>query len=120
MSANANSPALVASLFDRQKFLATQTTFIADAVLNGKLPFTLPGGDIGWAAGTQFNSHRHYGGEEIYVLDGVFEDEFGRYPAGTWIRSPHLSMHCPFSQEGCTILVKTGHLPVDESDQVLA
>ena len=54
VSANANSPALVASLFDRQKFLATQTTFIADAVLNGKLPFTLPGGDIGWAAGTQY------------------------------------------------------------------
>lgn len=75
---------------------------------------------VRWAAGTQFNPHRHYGGEEIYVLDGVFEDEFGRYPAGTWIRSPHLSMHCPFSQEGCTILVKTGHLPVDESDQVLA
>jgi anti-sigma factor ChrR (cupin superfamily) len=43
----------------------------------------------------------------------VFEDEHGRYPAGSWIRSPHLSAHQPFSREGCTILVKTGHLPFD-------
>lgn len=69
---------------------------------------------VRWAPRTQFNSHRHYGGEEIYVLEGVFEDEFGRYPAGTWMRSPHLSAHRPFSNEGCTILVKTGHLPVSE------
>jgi len=67
---------------------------------------------VRWAPGTQFNPHRHFGGEEIYVLEGIFEDEFGSYPAGTWIRSPHLSAHQPFSQEGCTILVKTGHLPV--------
>lgn len=69
---------------------------------------------VRWAPGTRFNPHRHYGGEEIYVLDGVFEDEHGRYPAGTWLRSPHLSAHCPFSIEGCTILVKTGHLLQDE------
>ncbi len=65
---------------------------------------------VRWAPGTRFNAHRHFGGEEIYVLDGVFEDEFGRYPVGTWMRSPHLSAHCPFSLAGCTILVKTGHL----------
>ncbi len=65
---------------------------------------------VRWAPGTRFNAHRHYGGEEIYVLDGVFEDEFGAYPAGTWMRSPHLSAHCPYSLAGCTILVKTGHL----------
>ena len=72
---------------------------------------------VRWAPGTQFNPHRHYGGEEIYVVEGVFEDEFGRYPAGTWIRSPHLSAHRPFSNEGCTIFVKTGHLPLVESEQ---
>jgi anti-sigma factor ChrR (cupin superfamily) len=66
---------------------------------------------VRWAPGTFFNPHRHWGGEEIYVLNGVFEDEHGRYEAGTWIRSPHLSSHKPFSKEGCTILVKTGHLP---------
>lgn len=65
---------------------------------------------VKWAPGTQFQPHTHWGGEEIFVLDGVFEDEFGRYPAGTWLRSPHGSRHRPFSRQGCTIYVKTGHL----------
>ncbi len=65
---------------------------------------------VKWAPQTYFNPHRHYGGEEIFVTQGVFEDEHGRYPAGSWIRSPHMSMHQPFSKEGCTIFVKTGHL----------
>ena len=65
---------------------------------------------VRWAPGTFFNPHRHYGGEEIFVVEGVFEDEHGRYPAGSWLRSPHLSQHQPFSREGCLILVKTGHL----------
>ena len=42
---------------------------------------------VRWAPGTRFKPHRHFGGEEILVLDGVFEDEHGRYPAGTWLRS---------------------------------
>lgn len=65
---------------------------------------------VRWAPKTKFNPHRHYGGEEILVLEGVFEDEFGRYPAGTWMRSPHMSAHHPFSVDGCLILVMTGHL----------
>lgn len=65
---------------------------------------------VRWAPKTYFNPHRHYGGEEIFVVEGVFEDEHGRYPAGSWIRSPHLSVHKPYSVEGCTIFVKTGHL----------
>lgn len=65
---------------------------------------------VRWAPNTYFNPHRHYGGEEIYVVDGVFADEYGTYPKGSWIRSPHMSMHTPYSKEGCTIFVKTGHL----------
>jgi anti-sigma factor ChrR (cupin superfamily) len=65
---------------------------------------------VRWAPQTYFSPHKHYGGEEIFVVDGVFEDEHGRYPAGSWIRSPHMSLHQPFSREGCTIFVKTGHL----------
>lgn len=65
---------------------------------------------VRWEPGTRFNAHRHWGGEEIFVVEGVFEDEHGRYPAGSWIRSPHLSEHQPFSTEGCLIYVKTGHL----------
>lgn len=70
---------------------------------------------VRWAPGTVFTPHRHFGGEEILVLDGVFSDENGDYPKGTWLRSPHMSLHHPFSKEGCLIYVKTGHLPVDNS-----
>ena len=65
---------------------------------------------VRWAPGTFFNPHRHSGGEELFVVEGVFSDEHGNYPQGSWIRSPHLSQHQPFSVEGCLILVKTGHL----------
>ena len=66
---------------------------------------------VDWAPGTVFQPHTHFGGEEILVLRGVFEDEHGRYPAGSWLRSPHLSRHAPFTrEEGATILVKVGHL----------
>lgn len=66
---------------------------------------------VAWAPGTRFQYHRHYGGEEIFVMSGVFQDELGDYPAGTWLRSPHLSEHVPFSEQGCLIFVKVGHLP---------
>ncbi len=66
---------------------------------------------VQWQPGTRFQYHRHYGGEEIFVMEGVFQDEHGDYPAGTWLRSPHLSAHVPFSEPGCLILVKVGHLP---------
>lgn len=65
---------------------------------------------VKWAPGTQFSPHSHWGGEEIFVLEGVFEDEWGSYPQGTWLRSPHASRHTPFSRQGCMIYVKTGHL----------
>lgn len=65
---------------------------------------------VRWEPGTVFNRHRHWGGEEILVLEGTFQDEHGTYPAGSWLRSQHLSEHSPFSEEGCLIFVKTGHL----------
>jgi len=67
---------------------------------------------VKWPANEVFQPHRHYGGEEILVLSGVFQDEHGAYPAHTWMRSPHLSQHHPFVSEATVILVKTGHLPV--------
>ncbi len=68
---------------------------------------------VRWAPNTRFTPHRHWGGEEILVLEGLFEDERGAYPAGTWLRSPHLSAHTPFTgPQGALIYVKTGHLPL--------
>ena len=69
---------------------------------------------VRWAAGTVFQPHGHPGGEEILVLDGVFQDEFGSYPTGSWLRNPPGSVHRPWSEAGCTIWVKTGHLPASQ------
>lgn len=66
---------------------------------------------VKWPANEVFKPHRHLGGEEILVLSGEFCDEHGRYPQGTWLRSPHMSVHHPFVDEETIIWVKTGHLP---------
>jgi anti-sigma factor ChrR (cupin superfamily) len=65
---------------------------------------------VRWPANEKFQRHTHVGGEEIYVISGEFIDEYGRYPAGTWIRSPHMSAHNPWVEEETLIWVKTGHL----------
>ena len=67
---------------------------------------------VKWPAGERFQPHTHFGGEEILVLSGEFRDEFGNYPAGSWLRSPHMSRHHPFVAEPTVIWVKVGHLPV--------
>lgn len=53
---------------------------------------------VRYAAGSRFDAHGHPGGEEILVLDGVFSDEHGDYPAGTYPRNPPGSRHAPFSR----------------------
>lgn len=66
---------------------------------------------VKWQPNTQFSRHEHEGGEEIFVLAGTFYDDYGSYPKGSWIRSPHLSQHTPYTQkDGALIYVKTGHL----------
>lgn len=66
---------------------------------------------VRWQPNTLFNRHQHWGGEEILVLEGTFYDEQGAYPKGTWLRSPHLSQHTPYTKDdGALIYVKTGHL----------
>jgi len=64
---------------------------------------------VRWAPDTRFDTHAHPGGEEILVLDGVFRDEDGEYPSGTWLRNPRGSRHTPFTgAEGALIYVKAG------------
>jgi len=66
---------------------------------------------VKWAPDTRFTPHTHPGGEEILVLEGLFQDEYGEYPAGSWLRNPRWSRHTPFTgPEGALIYVKTGHL----------
>jgi ChrR-like protein with cupin domain len=61
---------------------------------------------VRYAPHSRFSAHTHGGGEEFLVLDGVFQDDHGDYPAGTYVRNPPTSSHTPGSEAGCTIFVK--------------
>lgn len=61
---------------------------------------------VRYAPGSRFSSHTHGGGEEFLVIDGVFQDEHGDFPAGSYIRNPPTTSHTPGSELGCTIFVK--------------
>jgi anti-sigma factor ChrR (cupin superfamily) len=66
---------------------------------------------VRWAPDTRFSPHVHPGGEEILVLEGLFRDEEGEYPEGSWLRNPRWSRHTPFTgPEGALIYVKVGHI----------
>jgi anti-sigma factor ChrR (cupin superfamily) len=69
---------------------------------------------VRYAPGSRFSRHVHGGGEEILVLDGVFSDETGDHPAGTYLRNPPGTSHAPFSCEGCTIFVKLWQFAADD------
>ena len=61
---------------------------------------------VRYAAGSRFSPHTHGGGEEFLVLDGVFQDEHGDYPARSYVRNPPTSRHTPGSSTGCILFVK--------------
>jgi len=61
---------------------------------------------VRYAPESAFSAHVHGGGEEFIVLDGVFQDDYGDWPAGSYIRNPPGSKHTPASKPGCTIFVK--------------
>lgn len=61
---------------------------------------------VRYAPESQFSSHIHGGGEEFIVLEGIFEDDYGDWPSGTYTRNPPQSSHTPGSKLGCTIFVK--------------
>ena len=70
---------------------------------------------VRYAEGSSFPEHTHSGGEEFIVLEGVFQDEHGDYPAGTYVRNPVGTHHIPRSGPGCTIFVKLWQF--DPADQ---
>ena len=60
---------------------------------------------------SSFAAHDHPDGEEILVLEGVFSDEHGDWPAGTYLLNPEGFRHAPFSREGCLLFVKLRQYP---------
>jgi len=73
---------------------------------------------VRYLAGAHFPAHDHPQGEEILVLDGVFSDEHGNWPAGTYLLNPQGFRHRPFSSAGCTLLVKLRQYPGTDRRQV--
>jgi anti-sigma factor ChrR (cupin superfamily) len=66
---------------------------------------------VRYEAGATFPAHDHPGGEEILVLEGMFSDEHGDWPAGTYLLNPEGFRHAPFSREGCLLWVKLRQFP---------
>lgn len=73
---------------------------------------------VRYAPGSAFSAHVHSGGEEYLVLDGVFQDEHGDFPAGSYVRNPPQSSHTPRSDKGATILVKLWQFDMADRTQV--
>lgn len=73
---------------------------------------------VRYAPGSSFSSHIHTGGEEFVVLEGVFQDEHGDFPAGSYIRNPPQSRHTPGSEPGCIIMVKLWQFDPDDRTHV--
>lgn len=74
---------------------------------------------VRYAPGSDFARHSHPGGEEFLVLEGVFQDETGDFPAGTYVRNPPGSGHAPRSQSGCTIFVKLWQFKGNDREPVI-
>lgn len=69
---------------------------------------------VRYAPRSRFSAHVHEGGEEFLVLQGVFQDEHGDYPPGTYVRNPPGSSHTPGSEQGCIIFVKLRQFAPDD------
>lgn len=72
---------------------------------------------VRYAPGSKFSAHTHTGGEEFIVLEGIFQDEHGDYPTGTYVRNPPTTSHTPGAAEGCTIFVKLWQFDPDDRVQ---
>jgi quercetin dioxygenase-like cupin family protein len=74
---------------------------------------------VRYAPRSAFPRHTHGGGEEIVVLDGVFQDEHGDYSAGSYFRNPPGTSHVPASENGCTIFVRLWQFREGDHEQIV-
>lgn len=74
---------------------------------------------VRYAPGSKFTTHTHGGGEEFIVLEGVFQDEYGDYPVGSYIRNPPTTRHTPGSAPGCIIFVKLWQFEMQDRTHVI-
>ena len=74
---------------------------------------------VRYEPGSAFPRHTHHGGEEFLVLAGVFQDEHGDYPAGSYVRNPIGTSHVPAAREGCTIFVRLWQFRSGDKAQIV-
>ncbi len=74
---------------------------------------------VRYAPGSSFARHMHTGGEEFFVLDGVFQDGEGDYPAGSYVRNPPGSSHAPAAKDGATIFVRLWQFRTDDEARIV-
>ncbi|QIA64938.1 cupin [Vibrio astriarenae] len=90
-----------------------------------RMPLDRVGGEVARATSivrykpnSAFSPHTHDGGEEFFVLEGVFSDEHGDYPQGSYVRNPIGTAHTPkIGPEGATIFVKLQQFDKEDSSQ---
>lgn len=73
---------------------------------------------VRYSPGSSFSRHTHGGGEEYFVLDGIFQDDAGDHPEGEYVRNPPTSAHTPYTNPGCTIFVKLWQMKAEDRNQV--
>ncbi|MEO9463432.1 MAG: cupin domain-containing protein [Marinomonas sp.] len=118
MKVNADFTAPIALRTDDIEWIASPMAGVARRMLDRI------GGEVAratsivrYAPGSAFSQHTHSGGEEFIVLEGVFQDEHGDYPAGTYVRNPIGTHHVPRSDDGCVIFVKLWQFDEDDRAQ---
>ena len=74
---------------------------------------------VKFAKNSRFSKHSHQNGEEFFVLEGIFSDEYGDYPKGTYVRNPHGTRHSPYSKEGCKIFVKLRQFQKEDNKRIV-
>ena len=73
---------------------------------------------VRFAPGSTFSPHIHEGGEEYLVLEGVFQDEEGDFPVGSYVRNPPQTSHVPRADDGATILVKLWQFDPEDQHKI--
>lgn len=105
----------IAADFDKREVIHSETLDWVKSPMAGveRRPLDRVGDEIArattivrYAPGSHFSPHVHTGGEEFIVLEGVFQDEHGDFPVGSYVRNPPQSSHKPGSEDGCVIFVK--------------
>ncbi|WP_281972259.1 cupin domain-containing protein [Ruegeria faecimaris] len=119
MRVNADFTKRVAVHFDRNDWIASPAAGVERKMLDRIGEEVARATTIvRFAPGSAFAAHTHDGGEEYLVLDGVFQDETGDFPAGSNVRNPPTSSHTPSAQEGATILVKLHQFDPEDRTEI--